>query len=267
MPGEPLYVAVAVRVDLGSRIFAPDERIVRGCLAVVAQTQDLADVAAEILRQHPVTRIVGGVARIAVADSQIEHLVGPDLRASGRGTGAPCVSDEDVRHILERGAVETAARERDRGVAAIALLHVREIEQMVAFEVRVQHDRVQAARTQRIGGPAGNRLRIELAVAHDAQRSRELCDEQVFAAWQKGQMPRPHESGRNRDHVNPHELARRTAAVRRTVRRAGARRMSVEGPAGALILRAREASRAQHGCCEHDRSKLAHPPPPVIGVA
>ena len=169
MPGEPLRVAVAVGVDLGFRVLAADERIVRGRSAVVAQAQNLADVAAEILREHSVARIVRNVAGVAVADRQIEHPVRPDLGAAGRSARAPRVGDENIRDVAERIAVEPAARERDRRVAAVALFHVREIEQTITFEVRVQDDRVQAARAQRIGGPAGNRVGIELAAAHDAQ--------------------------------------------------------------------------------------------------
>ena len=218
MPSEPLRVAVAVGVDLGFRVRAADERIVGGRRAVVAQAQHLADVAVEILREHAVARVVGDVAGIAVADGQIEHTVGPDLGAARGRARAPRVGDEDFRDVLERRAVEAAARERDRRVAAVALFHVREVEQAVTLEVRMQHDRVQAARAQRIRGPARDRCRVELAAAHDAQVSGKLRHEKVGAARQKRQVPRPHESVRDRDDVNPHEIARGAAAVRRAVR-------------------------------------------------
>ena len=73
-------------------------------------------------------------------------------------------------------------------------------------------------------------------------------------------MPRPHEPVRDGDDVNPHELARRAAAVQRAVRRADTRRVGVEGPARVLALRVR-GRRRRLGGGEQRRSKRSIPPP------
>ncbi len=218
VPREPLRVAVAVGVDLGFGAGAADERVVGGSRAVVAQAQHFADVAAEILREHAVARVVRDVARVAIADRQIDHPVGTDLGAPGRRARAPGIGDEYICHALELRSVEVAARERDRRVAAIALLDVRDEEQTVACEIGMQHDGVHAASAQRVGRPAGYRLRIELAATHDAQIAGQLRHEIVGAAGEKRQMPRSHEPVGDRDDVNSHELACRAAAVLAAVR-------------------------------------------------
>jgi hypothetical protein len=170
-----------------------------------------------------------------------------DFGTAGGGAGAPRVGHEHVRHILERRAVETAARERDRGVPAVALFHVREIQQSVAREVRMQHDGVHAACVQRIRRPAGDRFRIEFAAAHDAHISGKLRHEHVGATRQERHVPGAHESVRDRHDVNSHELARGAATVQLAVRRTRARRVSVERPVRVIVLRTRQRRRAQQG--------------------
>ena len=179
VPSEPLRVAVTVGVDLGFGAGAADERVVGRSRAVVAQAKHFAHVAAEILREHAVARVVRNIARVAIADRQVDHPVGTDLRAAGRRSRAPGVGDEYVLDALELRPVEMAARERDRRVAAIALLDVRDEEQAVACEIGMQHDGVHAASAQRVGRPAGYRLRIELAATDDAQIARQLRHEIV----------------------------------------------------------------------------------------
>ena len=107
----------------------------------------------------------------------------------------------------------------------------------------MQHDGVHAASAQRVGRPAGYRLRIELAATHDAQIARQLRHEIVGAAGEKRQMPRPHEPVSDRHDVNSHELACRAAAVLAAVRRADARRIGIERPARVLVLRVRQRRR------------------------
>src|SRR6188508_3116481 len=158
--------------------------------------------AAEILCEHAEACVVREVARVAVADRQVDHPVGPDFRATRGRARAPRSGDEDVLDAIELRAVETAARERDRRVAAIALLDVRNVEQTVACEIGMQHYGVHAASAQLVRGPARYRLRIELAAANDAEIAGELSDEIVVAARQKRQMPRPHEPVHDRDDVN-----------------------------------------------------------------
>ena len=173
---------MAVRVDLRPRVLSADERVVRGRGPVVAQAQNLANVAAQILRLHSPARIVGGVARVAIADREVEEPVGPDFEPARGRTGAPRVGDEDLLDARERFAVEAAARERDRRVAPGARLHVGEVQQPVTRKVGVQHDRIHAARLEPLGGPARDRCRIELAAAHDPEVARQLGHEHVGAA-------------------------------------------------------------------------------------
>ena len=61
-------------------------------------------------------------------------------------------------------------------------------------------------------------------------------DEHVVAARQERDVPGAHEPVGHRDHVNPHELAWRAAAVFLAIGRAGPGRERVERPARVLVL-------------------------------
>ncbi len=201
-----------------------------------------------MLRENPIRVIVGHVSRIAIADGEIELAIGTELRASGRRTGTPGVGLEDLLDVRERLAVEARARRRDRRLRA-ARLHVRQIHEPVLRELRVQHDRVQAARGDRRVGPSGDRRRIEHSLADDAQGAGQLGHEHVGAARQKRQVPRPNETGYDGRHADANELARIAAAVRCARRRAGSRCMRIEDPravcVGGIRLGVRERSGEQ----------------------
>src|SRR5690606_27436142 len=74
---------------------------------------------------------------------------------------------EDFLEIDERVVDETRARQGAAGHLA-ALLDVVEIDESIAFELRVHDDRLQRARLDARRGPARERLRCQHAAAQDA---------------------------------------------------------------------------------------------------
>src|SRR5690606_38980810 len=104
-----------------------------------------------------------------------------ELGAAGRRTRAPGIGDEYIFDVLESASIEAGSGERDRRVPAGPPLHVGEIEQPVALEIRMHQDRVQAARLELLIGPARYRRRVELAVADDPKTARQLGDQHIAA--------------------------------------------------------------------------------------
>ena len=115
MPGEVRHVAVPVRETPAVRILTSDERIVGRNAAIVADAQDLADVAVQVLREDRHARVVRGVVPDVIVERQIDHAVRPE-RSAARDRPAlnPGVGLEDLLHVDERRAVEPRPCERER---------------------------------------------------------------------------------------------------------------------------------------------------------
>src|SRR5690606_17702133 len=107
MHGEALRAAMAERVYLGQVTVFADKRIVGRNGAVVAQPQYLAAVLHRVLRT---------LLLLALADGDVEHAVAAEDHAAAevRRRRAPVLCDEDVAHVVQRAAVEAAARDRGR---------------------------------------------------------------------------------------------------------------------------------------------------------
>ena len=126
------------------------------------------------------------------ADGQKDLAVAGEHHAPGRCSLRPGVGHEDVLHVLEgAAAVEAGASQRDRdrvalpgviseGAAGLGL-RIGEEHQLVLGIPRMQHDIHQAGidRTGTDRRKAGDRLRVESAVADDPQLPGPLRDEDV----------------------------------------------------------------------------------------
>jgi hypothetical protein len=102
--------------------------------------------------------------------------------------GAPVVGDEDVAHVLQCVAVKPAAGERDRR-STCGLFRIRQVQQMVLRELRVERDVEQAFLTGRMHARcAGDRPPLHDAVVNAPQAAVALGDEHV-AVRQKCKTP------------------------------------------------------------------------------
>ena len=164
----------------------------------------------------------------------------------------PVGRDENILDVRERGAaVEAGACDGEcrHGRILRIGLRVREIDELVAAEVRVQNDVGKPADDGRANGRhTGDRRRIEHAVAHDAQPARAFRHEHV-AVRQERHAPRMIEVlGDDRD-VNAALLGRevpRAVAESRCLRAAAAgrrRSRAAPQPAGGA------AAGAAGACC------------------
>ena len=132
-----------------------------GTDAVVAKSQDLAAQAGRVLRD---------LADVA-AGGHVDHAVASEDDAAVQTRVALVgLRHQEIADVGERAAFESAARERRRALAVLDGLGVGEVDQTVVGEPRMQRDVHEAAVAV---GPhtrhAGNRRRIEYAVADDAE--------------------------------------------------------------------------------------------------
>src|SRR5690606_24202967 len=198
MEREALRIAVTVAPDLGQCAVLSDERVVLWDAAVVVETQDLALVAAEILGGmilDVLHEAVRNEAFHAVADRQEQVSLAVESHAAAEVAGpiVPRLGDEDLLDVLE--AIVHEARAADRGRAEVAFTGVRvaEVDDLIRFEVGMQHDVVQAALTHR-SDRRHTRDRVRhLAVTDDAQLTAALRDEHV-AVRQPRDAPRVDEA-------------------------------------------------------------------------
>ena len=196
MGAEPQRVAVTQRVDLGLVSGASHKGVVRGDRAVVVQAQHLAGVGVRILRAAAVPAARRGHVQLAVA------APGDPRRAADAGARA-----EDVAEPGNRRPVEAPARDgQDRLPFTRPGLQVREVHQLVAGELRMQHD------VHQPGAPlwpdrrrSTYGLRVQHAVANDAKPPFPLSDQKA-SVGQKRQAPRIHQAASNRHHADPHDL-------------------------------------------------------------
>ncbi len=140
MKGQAIAVAVAVGEDLRQRVVASDEGVVGRHAAVVADAQRLADVIVEGLRLEPQARVILGNAAqaVAIADGDVQCRVGAEQDPPGQvAAGFPGVGDKDFLDVLEAGAAQPTARDRQR-IELAFLLAVTQINEPVACEVRMQ---------------------------------------------------------------------------------------------------------------------------------
>jgi hypothetical protein len=80
---------------------------------------------------------------IAIADRHIHHAIGAEVHAAGEvAASLPGVGDEDLLDVTKRGALEMSARDRERR-ALLALLRIRDVDQLVVRELRVHGNEVQ----------------------------------------------------------------------------------------------------------------------------
>src|SRR5437867_13028190 len=149
MERQTVPVTVTVREDLGLRPRSPDERIVRRHASIVAQAQRFSDVIAEILGFHAQTVVFSARAAepVAVADGDQERAVLAEQH-SPREVAArlPGIRDEYLLHVLEPVALQTAARNGQR-VPTFTLLGVRDVDEPVLRELRMQRHGVQSVDT------------------------------------------------------------------------------------------------------------------------
>ena len=204
MEREAVAVAVPVAEDLGPRVGASDERIVRRHAAVLREPQRLAHVVREALRPHADARVVRRAAAepVAVAHRDVERAVRAEQHAARRGVARllPGVRHEDLAHVHEPVAFEPPAGDRERE-AALAFLRIGRVDVAVAREVGVQDHVVQhvVARRRR-REPRG--LGQELAATHDAQAPGALRHEQRVAVRQERDAPGAREPARHERHAD-----------------------------------------------------------------
>ena len=123
---------------------------------------------------------------------EVQHAVATE----GDARGAGLRQNENILHIGERAAIPAAACDSGGSFAAIQRLGVGEIHEMILGKTRMERDvhvAVDGARIARFAGPIGGRsagdgLRIENAVADDAQAAGALGDQHV-AIGKKRQAP------------------------------------------------------------------------------
>jgi hypothetical protein len=136
-----LHVAVAVREDLGARPGAAHERVVVGHRAVGAQTHDLADERAELLRLLAEAR--------AVALRDVQHPVAAEQEPRAEVSAALHLGflPVDHPHVGQRRCVLAQAPAGDGGARgpADAGLGVRQVDEAVHGERRVEGDVEQPA--------------------------------------------------------------------------------------------------------------------------
>src|SRR5262245_58047499 len=167
--------AVSERVDLRLRASFSGERVVWRNASIVSDSEDLAALVTGILRE---VRIL----RRAASGGDVEHAVLAERDARRAGG----IEDEDVFDVGERLAVEASARDGDGAALLVERFRVGEIQELVLGELWMQcdvHVAVNGAGQTRLTGEvalwsAGNRVRIEHAIAHDAEIPGALGDEQ-----------------------------------------------------------------------------------------
>ena len=152
--------------------------------------------------------MVAGVLRslllLTFADREIQHPVAieRDPSAVVRVRLAPAVRQKDILHVDERGAVEPTAGQRGRRQSVFTRLRVRQVEQVILGEFRMEHDVEQAAQRQGFhGGHAGDWLGIEHAVLDQAKPSRTLGDQHA-PIGQEREAPRIDEILRDQAHAD-----------------------------------------------------------------
>ena len=245
MPREVGHVALPVREDLRLCILAPDERVVCGNAAVIADAQHLADVVVELLREQRLAAAVLAVVLEVIVHREIDRAVGPEHRAARhRAARNPGVGDEQLLHVEQRIAVEPRARKRTREHAVRAFLHVVEVHEVVRRELRVHGDRPQRSGVDARRRPTRERRGCEHAAVHDPHvarfaldrliagrgitgRLRELRDQQI-AVRRERDVARAPQAFRYGHEPHAEQLAGRALALRLAVRRARPRHPCVE---------------------------------------
>ncbi len=273
MPGEVGRVAVAVREDLRVRVVAADERVVGRNAAVVADAQDLADVAVQTLRGDPHARVVGRVVPVVIVQRQVDHAVRTECGAAcHRPALHPAVRFEDLLNLDQRRAVEPRACECEGGHRLGAILDVVQIHEAVRSELRMHDDRLQRRGVEARCGPTCKRLGHERAAAHQAHAAglrRDCCLRRDWRGGVRRRARAAHQLGDQEvavrcerdvarareplgygDEAHAEQLAGRALALRLAVRRARARHPGVEheraarAPRAAVRLRLRRALRS-----------------------
>ena len=193
-------VAVSDRVDLRPMARFVHEGVVGGHRAVVVEAQDLAPQAPGILRgveEFSVQRPdppAGGHVDLAVA-AEGDPSVEPRVGVEGLG-------DHQVLHVVERASSSRPRARAGEAAAVVVPLGVGEIDEAVVREVGMHGHVHQPAVAV---GPhlrhAGDRVRVERAVAHDAKAAVALGDEHP-AAGQERDGPGMRQSSDDRGDVD-----------------------------------------------------------------
>src|SRR5262249_50999811 len=117
MKGEAVPVAMPVRENLRFGAGPAHKRIVGRHAPVVANSQRLPDMIAEILRLHAQTVVVAAdtAESIADADGDIQRAVRSEQHSPRKISGGfPGVGDQDLLNVGELRAVQTSAGDCER---------------------------------------------------------------------------------------------------------------------------------------------------------
>ncbi len=164
---------MSVREDLRVRTCTPDEWVVGRNSAIVADSQNLADVIVEQLREERLVPAVLSVVLDVIVHRQIDHAVGPkDGAARHRPTRHPGVDFEYLLYIEERRALEPRPSERARQHVVGTYLDVVEVNEAVRSKLGVHDDRPERTRVDTRRWPTRERCSLEHAVTNDAHAAR-----------------------------------------------------------------------------------------------
>ena len=144
-------------------------------------------------------RILSTLGQIAVTGRDIQHPIAAEYDArseaavGGAGASVPGLGDQNIFDVGERLAVPLPARNGQRRALHSAFFHglrIREVNQLVLGELRVEDDVHQACQTAGVNvRQAGDRLLVEDAVANDSQSALAFRDQHA-AVRQKCEAPR-----------------------------------------------------------------------------
>ena len=172
-----------VAPDLGQRVATPHERVVVGHAAVVVQAHDGPHVVGHVQRRVVVHHV--GVEH-AVAHRQVQVSVQAEGHAPGEVivVVVPGVRLEDLHDVGDPAIVPAPPHHRRGTLRPVVVgLAVAEVQPVVFGKVGVGQDVHEAtlALVPVDFRPTRNRLRLEHAVAHDAQAARTLHDQHLAA--------------------------------------------------------------------------------------
>src|SRR2546425_4656777 len=190
--------AMTERVDLWLVALAPDERIVVRNASVIAKSQQFA-------------AIVLGILWCVAA---IGHEQGAIPAECDSRRTITRLRDKDIPHVYERFAVPASACDGVGRPVAFQRLRIREIHEMIFSKTWVQREVHQSVNSAGIAGfarisrsrHACHRLRVENAVANNAELSGSLADEHLTAR-EKCQTPRIGQTLRDDNYTNSLALA------------------------------------------------------------
>ena len=208
VPGHAIDIAVAIAPDFRQRARRFDEWVVGRHRTIVANPQDLADVAVQCLRLRACARLVAGCRAIAVTHADVQHPVRTKDHAAtiGAERAFPRLCHQYVLHRGQPAIVEPGAgHSQCRGQPGLHLLGVRDIQQIVAGEIGMQNDIVQAADADIVERrQALNGFRIKHAIAHHAQAPATLGDQHGASIGQEHQPIGMRQAFRQLDDAHRH---------------------------------------------------------------